>query len=478
MQRYDADVMSLSRFWLSACLAFAGAVCFAGLCCLAAHEYYWLLGDVSVAALGSAVLVFVRPRQFCLGFEFTGPIQQAWGGACHALGFVRVDEKGNKWPLGLADLSGTATHWRGRVLVHGIGTHDWAMADRLRARAADMAAAMGVSSLSFYYEKAGKTPRLIVVASMVKVPMAGPWPQLPAPKPVPTALDIIKAVPVAVDMLTGEPYRLPLLDGHVLIAGMSRAGKAGYVWGLVMGLIRPIAAGYVRLWGIDPKGIELGICLDWWDVYADSPETMVELLERAVREMWERKAPLKGQARKFTPSPSVPLNLIFIDELAYVTSLLPTEKPKNGLSLQQRADRAITEILTQGAGLGYILVGAVQDPRKETVPNRDLWSTCIALRLRAQMVNLVLGPEAKNEGALCHLIPSMSRGGAGQAFVDIDGQYRLVYARWYEDQQIVEAYQAMLRLRESLIVGTEVKEVHTDKLVAAQQSRGVLMPET
>ena len=83
----------------------------------------------------------------------------------------------------------------------------------------------------------------------------------------------------------------------------------------------------VKFWGLDPKRVELAIAPKWWDHYACRAKEMIELLEEAVEDMYRRAENLAGIARKFTPSTEMPLNVIIVDELAYlsVSNMMPVE---------------------------------------------------------------------------------------------------------------------------------------------------------
>ena len=80
------------------------------------------------------------------------------------------------------------------------------------------------------------------------------------------------------------------------------------------------------------------------------------------------------------------------------------------------------------------MVGAVQDPRKDVLPQRDLFPTRIGLRLtEAEHVDLVLGPGARNRGAGCDLIPDTL---PGVGYVEVDGiaePVRVRFARHTDD---------------------------------------------
>ena len=254
---------------------------------------------------------------------------------------------------------------------------------------------------------------------------------------------LLQNVPMALD-IDGNVWSMPIEETHVLIAARTGGGKGSFLWTLVLRLAPAWRAGLVRFWGCDPKRLELAIGREWWEHYADIDVTMVELLEQAVSEMYEVGNQLKGKARRFTASQQTPLNLLVIDELGYLSSLLTDRK------LQTRADNAIKTLLTQGRSNGYAVVGAVQDPRKATVEYRDLFPIRIAGGLNeAKMVDLILGEGMHDAGALCEQIP-LGRQGAGVAYV-LDAeramQSRLVRAAWVSDETIRDALNPMVRLQ-------------------------------
>jgi hypothetical protein len=129
------------------------------------------------------------------------------------------------------------------------------------------------------------------------------------------------------------------------------------------------------------------------------------LLEVAVQVMRERLDRMRGVTRLHTPSTGEPLIVLIIDEIAALTGWI-TDR-----TMKRRIVSALGLILSQGRAAGVVVVGAVQDPRKDVLPQRDLFSTRIALRLNeADHVTLVLGPGARNRGAYCDLIPDTMQG--------------------------------------------------------------------
>lgn len=245
-----------------------------------------------------------------------------------------------------------------------------------------------------------------------------------------TARRLLTAVPMAIDV-NGREFCLPIEGQHLLIAGRTGAGKNSWTWSLVCGLAPAHQAGLVRFWGADPKHIELAIGAGWWYRYADSIDAIVGMLEECVDDMIKRARELQGKARKFTASPAMPLNVVIVDELGYLVALLPDRK------LRGRAEKAVSALLIMGRAVGYAFVGAVQDPRKETVGFRDLFPIRVALGLPAPMVDLVLGEGMHEAGALCEYIP-LGQAGAGVGYVisEDDVQPRCVRAAWLSDEAI------------------------------------------
>jgi DNA segregation ATPase FtsK/SpoIIIE, S-DNA-T family len=216
----------------------------------------------------------------------------------------------------------------------------------------------------------------------------------------------------------GTPYRMRLLGTHVLIAGATGAGKGSFLWGLVRALLPAVKAGWVQIWGLEPKRMELAFGRKLFNRYSDDPGGgMVALLEAAVREMQDRAARFGGVTRTFTATVEDPFIVLFIDELAFLTAYCPDR------DLKKRAEAAIATLTSQGRSVGVCVVGALQDPRKDVISIRNLFPDRIALRLdESDQVDMVLGEGARDRGALADLISTMPEVGAGVGFVRLDGK--------------------------------------------------------
>ena len=240
--------------------------------------------------------------------------------------------------------------------------------------------------------------------------------ELVKPLPVPAVPDFTAlALGVRENLM---PYGLRLLATHVLVVGATRRGKGSVIWSLVRSLAAGVKAGLVELWTIDPKGgMELFMGRPLFSRYEDSDfARMADLLDDAIAVMRERQARLRGKVRVHRPLIGDPLIVIIIDELACLLAYLQDSDLKN------RITQSLAVLLSQGAGLGVLVVGASQDPRKEVVSLRDLFPTRIGLgMLEHGHVDLVLGDGARNRGALCDQIPDSAEG-KGVGYVLIDGE--------------------------------------------------------
>ncbi|ATE52378.1 FtsK/SpoIIIE domain-containing protein [Actinosynnema pretiosum] len=240
---------------------------------------------------------------------------------------------------------------------------------------------------------------------------------LDRPVPVPELGGVVDLKRVVVGRTeNGKPWRLRLLGSQVLVVGVPGAGKGSVLWSIVWQLAPAVRDGLVRLVGIDPKGgMELGQCPDAFDrvVYDNGPEA-VALLEEIAAEVKERAARYRGVRRLWARSGGEPFTVLVIDELADLIAYQPDRQ------LRERASRAVQTITSQGRAPGYAVVGLVQDPRKEVVGFRHLFTTRVALRLdEPQQVDMVLGDGVRQRGAAAHEI---SESTPGVAWMKEDGR--------------------------------------------------------
>ena len=273
------------------------------------------------------------------------------------------------------------------------------------ARAEDLAHAFGARLCRIRAVGPG-----VLVLELVRADtLADPIPALPVTGEVDLA-----ALPVG-RCEDGSPWRLRLIATHVLIAGATGSGKGSVIWSLVRALLPAIAAGWVQVWALDPKRMELSFGRALFHRYACQAAAMVELLEAAVAVMHDRAEEFGGRTRTFTPSAEFPFLVVLVDELAFLTAYQPER------DLRKRAEAAIATLTSQGRSVGVCVVGALQDPRKDVIGLRNLFSTRIALRLdESDQVDMVLGDGARDRGALADQISSLPYVGAGVGYVRLE----------------------------------------------------------
>ncbi len=246
--------------------------------------------------------------------------------------------------------------------------------------------------------------------------LATPVPALP----IPDATDLL-ALPMGLRE-DGNLWSLRLLGRHLLVAGVTGAGKGSILQSVIRPCCPAVRSGLVRLHGIDPKGgMELGAAgarVLYHRLATDDPAEQLELLEDLVGRMRGRARRLAGVTRLHTPTVDDPLELLVIDELAALTAYKP--RTREARELYGQIDMAINLLLSQGRAVGISVIAALQDPRKEVLPSRDLFPTRIALRLiEAEATDMVLGPGARDLGADCSRI---NPDNPGTAWVWCDGE--------------------------------------------------------
>ena len=199
-----------------------------------------------------------------------------------------------------------------------------------------------------------------------------------------------------------------------------------------------IQEGLVRVLAADPKLMELAfgrIIFDTHGDYAADPAVIADMLERAVADMQGRAARFAGHQRDHTPTVADPFTVILVDEVAFLTAYQPDRK------LRERIMNALATLTTQGRAVGYCVVAALQDPRKDVLTIRNLFPDRIAMRLdEPEQVDMVLGDGARDRGAACELISSDPAVGAGVAFVRLESDPDPVRVRagWVSDRDIAD----------------------------------------
>jgi S-DNA-T family DNA segregation ATPase FtsK/SpoIIIE len=223
----------------------------------------------------------------------------------------------------------------------------------------------------------------------------------------------LAAVPVGVQE-DGEPLTLPVWrpgrgSTHLLVAGVTGAGKGSAVWSLLGGLGPAIRDGFVSVWAVDPKGgAELGGGRALFDRFvrggpvaggAPWQTAIADLLDDAVAGMQARLVAMEdprrpgGPVRWHTPTPQEPAILVVVDEVGSLTAWgVPAD-------LRRRIEGALSLLLSQGRAAAVSVILATQDPRKETLAFRDLIPVRLALRTVEPVADLILGAGMRARGA-------------------------------------------------------------------------------
>jgi S-DNA-T family DNA segregation ATPase FtsK/SpoIIIE len=317
----------------------------------------------------------------------------------------------------------TATGYTDRVrvrLVSGQSAADFA------ARAANLAHGFGAVLCRVHTA----APGVLVLEFVRRDALAAAIPALP----VPAQVDL-RALPIG-RREDGLPWLAQVHGTHVLIAGATGAGKASLLWSIIRAMLPALAAGVVRVWAADPKLMELAYgraIFDRYGRYTADPADIAAMLEDAVAEMQARAASFAGRHREHAPTVEHPFTVIVVDEVAFLTAYLPDKQ------LRDRVKAALATLTTQGRAVGFAVVAALQDPRKEVMSIRNLFPDRIAMRLdEPEQVDMVLGDGARDRGGTADLIPTDPATGAGVAYVRLatDPDPVRVRAAWVTDADI------------------------------------------
>jgi S-DNA-T family DNA segregation ATPase FtsK/SpoIIIE len=227
----------------------------------------------------------------------------------------------------------------------------------------------------------------------------------------------------------GTPWTLDIAGRHTLTVGCSGAGKGSVFWGIAAGFGPAVKAGHVHLVGIDLKyGIEVAAGFQLFTKIATTEDDAVKTLAALEKLMDARGAKMAGNSREHTPSAADPLVVVLIDELAGVTAYMSDP------ALRKLAGASLSRILTKGRALGIVVAAFLQDPRKEVLPMRGLFTQTIALRLRSrEEVAMVLG-DGLADAAPAHRISPIAPG-TGYVVAE-DGSAIRVRADYWTDTQI------------------------------------------
>lgn len=236
---------------------------------------------------------------------------------------------------------------------------------------------------------------------------------------------------------SGRDWWLPIIGRHTLCVGCSGSGKGSILWGVCAGLAPAVHTETVCLWGVDLKaGVELAMGRPMFSAFARTPDDATHLLTALAGILRERGERMAGTVRQHQPRRGDPLHVLVIDELAALTAYAPPE-------VRREAERVLSLILTQGRALGVVVVAFVQDPRKEIVGMRGLFTQTIALRLRSPEETIMVLGDGMTHRAPAHRINPTAPGTGW--LVEDTGQVDRVRADYWPDpliRQVAHHYPA------------------------------------
>lgn len=233
----------------------------------------------------------------------------------------------------------------------------------------------------------------------------------------------------------GEAFVISVVRGHRVVIGNTGSGKGSVMWGTLRACGPCIRDGVVRVHMIDLKGgVETEQGAPLFTRYATTPDDALSLLTdfrdaMKARQEWMRDNGL----RSCTPSVETPVEMLMVDEMAMLTAYADRAVTREAL-------RLLAEIMTQGRASLFTVQGYLQEPTKDVLDVRELFTQRICLAVTAAShVDMALGDGARERGALADEIPCDARH-AGIGFV-IDAGSRLPVrfrAAYVRDEDIAE----------------------------------------
>ncbi|MPY83503.1 MAG: cell division protein FtsK [Actinophytocola sp.] len=232
----------------------------------------------------------------------------------------------------------------------------------------------------------------------------------------------------------GNDWRESLLGQHMFIAGATGAGKNSIPLSLLRAAAPLIRDGLVRLWICDPKQLEFSKLAPVAHRYATDPDDCRDLVAEFVQDMEATQQGLAAEGQRgITPSPATPLNVLICDELGALLAY-------GDAAVARDLRKLLALVGSQGRATGHTMVGLVQEPTKDTVPVRDLFTIRICLRVTsAAHVDMVLGDTARLRGALADEIANAAEtAGIGYVIRQRSRVPMRVRAAYVDDAELAE----------------------------------------
>ncbi|SJN36896.1 Transfer protein traSA [Microbacterium esteraromaticum] len=230
----------------------------------------------------------------------------------------------------------------------------------------------------------------------------------------------------------GDSFRLQVFNRQTLLLGATGSGKSSILWSTLAQMAPYIHTGLISAHAIDLKGgVEAEPGRKLFREVAYDYGAAQAMIARLADRMTTRLAYMRESGlRKHIPTTAEPLELLVIDEAAALAYSAPDRKSAEQLNANLKL------MLSQGRAAGYAILAALQDPRKESLATRDLYSQTVALRFRTRDdAILALGTSAYEAGAHAERI-AQSQPGTGYVIDGDSGDLVRFRAFWIEDEVI------------------------------------------
>lgn len=277
-----------------------------------------------------------------------------------------------------------------------------------------------------------KRPGVLTVVVERRMPFTSTVPAAP----IPASCEEVDLAALDVgDTETGAPFLLRIRGKHLLVVGRSGSGKGSLLWNPLRAMAPLIRDGLVRLWVVDLKGgTETDRGAPLFHRWATTADEAVELLTEFRDSMKHRQDWMREHGLRACPiSRDTPVELLIIDELAMLTAYGDRSTVRESL-------RLLAEVLTQGRAADHSVLGYVQEPTKDVVDVRDLFTVRVCLAVTAAShVDMALGDGARDRGALADQIPGgPEHAGIGFVLDDLTRAPVRFRAGWVADADIDE----------------------------------------
>ncbi|MGV9840030.1 FtsK/SpoIIIE domain-containing protein [Nocardia niigatensis] len=284
--------------------------------------------------------------------------------------------------------------------------------DRYRNALDTLAHELGVDEVRIHRIYRGTITLDLVTNNPLAPTVALPWPPENPPN--------LDALRVGIRE-SGDPYRIRIRGTHMLLAGITGAGKSSAMWAILAGLAPAIKAGWVEVHMIDLKnGMEMAAGDKLYADFAYTTPMAIRLLEKIVHQVLMPRSNERRiysmqtgiPSRKHIPAPGDPHHVVAIDEAVELLKLTGNTKMDveiegmDGefqtvkMAIREYAVLLLLKLLTQARACGITLILATQNAAKEFMEAlRDFIPELHGLKLAGiDQERIVFGAGARARG--------------------------------------------------------------------------------